>query len=71
MKPWRLTDEDKRLDFSLTPMYDRTTKDKVLFIDNCCHQVFGQFNGSVLLDDGSRLVIENLPAFAEHAVNNW
>jgi len=71
MKPWRLTDEDKRLDFSLTPMYDRTTKDKVLFIDNCCHQVFGLFNGSVVLDDGSRLVIENLPAFAEHAVNNW
>ncbi len=71
MKPWRLADEEGRLDFTLTPMYDRTTKDKVLFIDNCCHQVFGLFNGSAVLDDGSRLQVKNLPAFAEHAVNNW
>jgi hypothetical protein len=71
MKPWRLTDDEGRLDFTLTPLYDRTTKDKVLFIDNCCHQVFGFFNGTAVLNDGSKLDIKNLTAFAEHAVNNW
>jgi hypothetical protein len=71
MKPWRLTDDEGRLDFTLTPLYDRTTKDKVLFIDNCCHQVFGFFNGTAVLDDGRKLDVKNLTAFAEHAVNNW
>ena len=71
MKPWRLTDDEGRLDLTMTPLYDRTTRDKVLFVNNCCHQVFGLFNGRAVLDSGITLLIENLPAFAEHAVNNW
>lgn len=71
MEPWHLTDDEGRLDFTMQPLYDRTTRDKVLFIDNCCHQVFGLFSGRAVLDDGSELQIEGLPAFAEHAVNNW
>lgn len=71
MHPWRLTDDEGRLDLTMLPLYDRTTRDKVLFINNCCHQVFGLFNGRAVLDDGTELEIENLPAFAEHAVNNW
>ena len=71
MKPWRLTDDEGRLDFTMEPEHDRITRDKVLFVDNCTHQVFGRFHGSVTLDDGSVLEIRDLPAFAEHAVNNW
>ena len=55
----------------MTPTFDRTTQTKVLFIDNCCHQVFGRFDGTAVLDDGTRLAVQGLPAFAEHAVNNW
>ena len=40
-------------------------------VDNSCHQVFGTFKGKVTLDDGTTLVIDNLKAFAEHAINNW
>ena len=71
MAPWRLTDEEGRLELVMTPTWDRTTKTKVLFIDNCCHQVFGRFDGFAVLDDGTRLEIRELYAFAEHAVNNW
>ncbi len=71
MQPWHLVEDEGRLNFTMTPLYDRTTRDKVLFIDNCCHQVFGLFSGRAVLDDGSVLQIKNLPAFAEHAVNNW
>lgn len=70
-QPWRLRDEEGRLDLTLTPLYDRTTRTKVLFIDNCCHQMFGGFSGHAVLDDGTVLQIRDLPAFAEHAVNNW
>lgn len=71
MKPWRLTDEERRLELVMTPTWDRTTSTKVLFIDNCCHQVFGRFDGFAVLDDGTRLEVKELYAFAEHAVNNW
>ena len=71
LKPWRLTDEEGRLELTMTPEHDRITRDKVLFVDNCTHQVFGRFNGRVTLDDGSDLQISGIPAFAEHAINNW
>ncbi|MEG2924481.1 MAG: DUF2804 domain-containing protein [Oscillospiraceae bacterium] len=71
MKPWHLYDDEGRLDLTLVPCYDRTTKMKVLFVDNCCHQMFGEFSGKAVLDDGTVLDVKALPAFAEHAVNNW
>ena len=71
MKPWRLYDDEGRLDLTLTPCYDRTTRMKALFVDNCCHQMFGGFSGRAVLDDGTVLQIDDLQAFAEHAVNNW
>ena len=71
MQPWHLYDNDKRLDFLFTPVYDRTTRTKLLWVDNCCHQMFGSFTGTAVLDDNTVLHIENLISFAEHAVNNW
>ncbi len=71
MDPWRLTDREGRLDLKLTPTYDRTTKIKLLWVDNCTHQMFGAFEGHAVLDDGTRLEVKNVLSFAEHAVNNW
>ncbi len=59
-----------RLDLTLTPCYDRTTRMKVLFVDSCCRQMFGGFSGRAVLDDGTVLQIDDLRT-AEHAVNNW
>lgn len=71
MEPWHLYDSEERLDLVLKPTYDRTTKTKLLWVDNCCHQMFGEFRGHVILDDGTRLDISNVISFAEHAINNW
>ncbi|MGI6201367.1 MAG: DUF2804 domain-containing protein [Christensenellales bacterium] len=71
LKPWRLTDDDGRLELTLYPSFDRTTRTKLLWVDNGCHQVFGEFTGYVVLDDGRRLDVSRLYSFAEHAVNNW
>ena len=70
-QPWKLTDEDGRLDITLNPVYDRTTATKLLWVDNSCHQMFGQFTGFAVLDDGTRLQVEGITGFAEHAINNW
>lgn len=71
MKPWHLYDKEGRLDLTLTPWYDRTTRIKLLWVDNECHQMFGRFTGTATLDDGRTLTIENIISFAEHARNNW
>jgi hypothetical protein len=71
MQPWHIHDMEGRLTFTLTPSYDRTTRTKLLWVNNCCHQMFGEFSGKVILDDGTELKVEKLKAFAEHAVNNW
>lgn len=71
MKPWHIYDKEGRLDLIMTPTYDRTTRTKLLWVNNCCHQLFGSFSGKVILDDGTELKIDNIVSFAEHAVNNW
>lgn len=70
-KPWHLYDDEGRLDITLYPTYDRTTKIKVAFVNNCCHQMFGEFKGKAVLNDGTVLEISEIYSFAEHAINNW
>ena len=71
MKPWMIRDNEGRLDLKMIPDYDRTTVDKFLFVNNCCHQVFGRFEGTVVLDDKRVLQVHDVFAFAEHAKNHW
>ena len=40
-------------------------------VGNRCHQVFGKWNGTAVLDDGSILTIQNMTAFCEHSDNRW
>lgn len=70
-QPWHLADREGRLDITLEPVYDRETKTKLLWVDNNTHQMFGKFSGYAVLDDGTRLDVEDITGFAEHAVNNW
>lgn len=71
MSPWHIYDTEGRLDLLFTPIYDRTTHTKLLWVNNTCHQMFGSFSGTAVLDDGVVISIDNLVSFAEHAVNNW
>ncbi len=70
-KPWHFRDREGRLDLCLTPAYDNLTRTKLLWVDNRCHQVFGRFSGTAVLDDGKVLQVRDVISFAEHAVNNW
>jgi hypothetical protein len=56
---------------TFTPIYDRYTETKLLFVNNHCHQIFGKFSGKAVLDDGTVIEVKDLVAFAEHAVNRW
>ncbi|MBQ9041626.1 MAG: DUF2804 family protein [Eggerthellaceae bacterium] len=69
MKPWHFTDDEGRLELEFTPGIDRCDYLDFKAIVSDQHQVFGQFNGWVILDDGTRFEIRDLRGFAE-AVHN-
>ena len=71
MAPWHFYTEDGIFDMTMTPIYDNYTETKVAFVNNHCHQVFGKYNGTVKLPDGTVLEITDMLAFCEHAENNW
>jgi hypothetical protein len=65
------TSDGGRFEMEFTPIYDRYTETKLLFVDTRCHQLFGKWNGRAVLDDGTVLEVKDLTAFVEHAVNRW
>ena len=71
LSPWKFTSDDGRFELDFEPVIDRAscTDFKVLKSDQ--HQVFGRFSGTVVLDDGSSLVIRDLMGFAEKVENKW
>lgn len=70
LDPWRLTEEDGRLELRFTPLYDNYTQNKLAVVDTHCHQVYGLFDGWAQAD-GGRVELRRLLGFIEHAVNRW
>ena len=71
MSPWKYTSSDGRFEMDFTPVLDRASCTNVGIICSDQHQVFGYFNGTARLDDGTVLKIENLLGFAEKVYNKW
>jgi hypothetical protein len=71
MAPKKFSSDDGSFEMDFTPVYDRYTENKLLFVDTRCHQIFGRFSGKARLGNGKELVVKDLMAFTEHAVNNW
>jgi len=69
MAPWHMTDDEGRLDLVFQPEIDRCDHMDFKVVVSDQHQVFGLFNGTVTLDDGTQLHISDLRGFAE-AVHN-
>jgi len=71
MKPWKFESSDDRLSLVMTPLLDRVDNTNLLIIKNFGHQVFGKFNGFVVLDDGTKLEIIDKLGFAEEIINQY
>lgn len=71
MSPWRFTSSDQRFEMDFTPIIDRAACTDVKLIKSDQHQVFGKFNGFVVLDDGTKLVVKDFLGFAEKVENKW
>ncbi|MGF6376325.1 hypothetical protein M2140_001397 [Clostridiales Family XIII bacterium PM5-7] len=71
LKPWTFTSNDDRFALDFVPIIDRFSDSNVLVIRSNQHQVFGKFNGTVILDDGTKVQVKDLLGFAEKVANKW
>ena len=65
LKPWRMTSDDGRFSMDFTPVLDRASRASALVVESVQHQVFGRFTGTVVLDDGRIVRVQDLMGFAE------
>lgn len=71
LAPWKFTSSDNRLNLDFTPTLDRNSYLNLLIIKSIQHQVFGRFNGTVVLDSGKTLELKNFLGFAEDVLNHY
>ena len=71
LSPWTFTSNDNRFNMTFTPIIDRQDPLDFKFIMMVPHQVFGYFNGEIVLDDKSVIKVNNLIGFAEKVHNKW
>lgn len=71
MAPWTFKDETGHFDFTMTPVYDNFSRTKIAFVLTQCHQIFGNFDGTITLPEGKKIQINSMLAFCEHAENRW
>ena len=71
LKPWKMTDNENRLDLMFYPLIDRKDKMNIGVLSTDQHQVFGKFYGKVVLDDGMIIDVADKIGFAEKVKNKW
>lgn len=71
MSKWTFTSNDGRFEMKFTPILDRSANTNALIIASNQHQVFGRFDGEIILDNNEKIKIKNFLAFAEKVVNKW
>ena len=69
--PWRFVSGDRRLELDFKPIHDRTSGEQKGEYYSTQHQVFGLFNGQVVLDDGRIVEVKDFLGFAEKVGNDW
>ena len=71
MSPWTFTSNDNRFNMNFTPILDRQAPLNIGVICMLPHQVFGRFNGTAVLDDGTVIEVKDMIGFAEKVHNKW
>lgn len=69
--PWKFTSSDHRLLLDFTPILDRSAYTSAGIVLSDQHQVFGWFDGYVVLDSGKKVMIKHMLGFAEKVRNKW
>lgn len=68
---WEITSSDGRLEMDFEPLFDRAESINLGLLATTQHQVFGHYSGTLVLDDGTTLTVEDVIGFAEEVRNRW
>lgn len=68
---WKFTSDDNRFEMTFDPIINRSALASAVIIKSDQNQVFGKFNGKVVLDDGTEIQVKDFLGFAEKVVNKW
>ena len=71
LSPWHFSSDDGRFEMDFRPILDRASCTDVGVIKSDQHQVFGNFTGKAVLDDGTVVKVRDFPGFAEKVENKW
>lgn len=71
MEPWHFVSEDGRFDMTMEPFYDHHSDLNIGVMRMHSHQVHGIWHGTCILDDGTKLEINDMYAFCEYVENRW
>ncbi len=71
MELWEFISEDGRFNMTMQPTLDNHSDVRFVIGRMNCHQVYGVWNGNVILDDGTKLEIKDLFTFCEYVENKW
>lgn len=71
MRPWQVEDPDGRLRLELTPRHDKHTRTELGVLGTETHQVFGNWAGTFVADDGDAIHFSALQGFAEESRSRW
>ena len=71
MKTWRITSDNGRLTGAFTPILNRQAHINALLIATSQNQVFGKFNGTAILDDGTALPVRDFFCALEVVHNRY
>ena len=67
LSPWHFSSSDHRLEMTFTPLQERVDRRQMLFFTMSRRQVYGNFSGKAILDDGFTLEFNNITGFAERS----
>ena len=70
-KNWEIKSKDDRVNLIFKPLVNRQSKMNFFLIKSEQQQVFGIFEGKLILDNGKVIIINNLNGFAEKVYNRW
>ena len=70
-KPWIIKSDNDRINLKFWPQVNRQSKFNYLIIKSEQNQVFGVFEGELILDHGQKIQVKNLHGFAEKVSNRW
>ena len=70
-KPWTIKSDNDRINLKFWPQVNRQSKFNYLIIKSEQNQVFGVFEGEMILDHKTKIYVKDLHGFAEKVSNRW